>query len=57
MTSGFDWNQNRVVHVERPDAVTINDNVVRATSDLDADRFVGQLQGCCHLEPNGWSWS
>src|SRR5437870_1086696 len=48
MTSRFDWYLDRVVHFERSGTLTINHDVVRATSDLDSDCFVRQLQRCGH---------
>src|SRR5664279_4046442 len=49
VTSRFDWYLDRVVHFERSGTLTVNHDVVRATSDLGADCFMRQLQGCCHL--------
>src|ERR1019366_5979689 len=39
----------RVVHFDRPGTLTVNDDVVRATSDLASDCFMCHLQGCHHL--------
>src|SRR5665647_2573355 len=49
VTSRFDWYLDRVVHLERSGTLTVNHDVVRATSDLDSDCFMRHLQGCCHL--------
>src|ERR1035437_1793252 len=49
VTSRFDWYLDRVVHLERSGTLTVNHDVVRATSDLDPDCFMRHLQGCCHL--------
>jgi len=52
VTSRFDWYLDRVVHFERSGTLTVNHDVVRATSDLGADCLVRHLQGCCHFYPN-----
>jgi hypothetical protein len=49
VTSRFDWYLDRVVHFERSGTLTVNHDVVRATSDFNSDCFMRQLQGCCHL--------
>ena len=49
VTSRFDWYLDRVVHFERSGTLTVNHDVVRATSDLDSDCFMRHFQGCCHL--------
>jgi hypothetical protein len=49
VTSRFDWYLDRVVHFKRSGTLTVNHDVVRASSDLDSDCFMRQLQGCCHL--------
>ena len=49
VTSRFDWYLDRVVHFERSSTLTVNHDVVRATSDLDSDCLMRQLQGCCQL--------
>jgi hypothetical protein len=49
VTSRFDWYLDRVVHFDRSGKVTVNHDVVRATSDLGSDCFMRHLQGCCHL--------
>src|SRR5450759_483122 len=49
VTSRFDWYLDRVVHLERSGTLTVNHDVVRATSDLDSDCFMRHLQRCCHL--------
>jgi hypothetical protein len=48
VTSRFDWYLDRVVHFERSGTLTVNHYVVRATSDLHSDCFMGQLQRCGH---------
>jgi hypothetical protein len=48
VTSRFDWYLDRVVHFERSGTLTVNHDVVRATSDLDSDSFMRQLQRCAH---------
>src|ERR1035437_7153635 len=48
-TSRFAWYLDRVVHLERSGTLTVNHDVVRATSDLGSDCFMRHLQGCCHL--------
>jgi hypothetical protein len=37
VTSRCDWNLDRVIHVERSGTLTVNHDVVRATSDLYSD--------------------
>src|ERR1019366_8441547 len=49
MTSRFDWYLDRVVHLHRSGTLTVNHDVVRATSDLGSDCLMRHLQGCCHL--------
>jgi hypothetical protein len=49
MTASFDWYLDRVVHFERSAMLAVNDDVVRAASDLDSDCFMRYLQGCCHF--------
>ena len=46
--SRFDWYLDRVVHFERSGTLTVDHDVVGATSDLDADCFMRQLQRCGH---------
>jgi hypothetical protein len=48
VTSRFDWYLDRVVHFERSGTLTVNHDVVRATSDLESDCFMRQLQRCGH---------
>jgi hypothetical protein len=48
VTSRFDWYLDRVVHFDRSGTLTVNHDVVRATSDLDSDRFMRQPQRCGH---------
>jgi hypothetical protein len=49
VTSRFDWYLDRVVHFDRSGTLTVNHDVVRATSYLSSDCFVRHLEGCCHL--------
>src|SRR5450631_3343358 len=49
VTSRFDRYLDRVVHFDRPGTLTVNDDVVRATSYLGPDCLMRHLQGCCHL--------
>jgi hypothetical protein len=49
VTSRFDWYLDRVVHFERSGTLTVNHDVVRATSDLHSDCLVGQLQRRGHF--------
>jgi hypothetical protein len=49
VTSRFDWYLDRVVHFERSGTLTVNHDVVRATSDLDSDCFMRQFQRCGHF--------
>jgi hypothetical protein len=37
VTSRFDWDLNRAVHFNRSGTLTVNHNLVSATSDLDSD--------------------
>jgi len=48
VTSRFDLYLDRVVHFDRSGTLTVNDDVVRAASDLDSNRFMRQLQRCGH---------
>jgi hypothetical protein len=48
VTSRFDWYLDRVVHFDRSGTLTVNHDVVRATSDLDSDCFMRQPQRCGH---------
>jgi hypothetical protein len=48
VTSRFDWYLGRVVHFDRSGTLTVNHDVVRATSDLDSDCFMRQPQRCGH---------
>ncbi len=48
--SSFDWYLDRVVHFERPDTLTVDHDIERATTDLHSDRFVRQLESCRHLQ-------
>src|SRR5580704_5045490 len=47
--SGFDRYLDRAVHFDRSGKLTVNHDVVRATSDLGSERLMRHLQGCCHL--------
>ena len=49
MPSRLDWELDRVVHFDRPDPLTIDHYVVRATTDLRSDCLMRQLQHCRHL--------
>jgi hypothetical protein len=40
VTSRFDWYLDRVVHFDRSGTLTVNHDVVRATSDLGSDCFM-----------------
>src|ERR1039458_10067182 len=48
--SSFDWYLDRVVHFDRPDTLTVDHDIERATTDLHSDRFVRQLESCRHLQ-------
>jgi hypothetical protein len=48
VTSSFDWYLDRLVHFERSGTLTVNHDVVSATSDLDSDCFMRQFQHCGH---------
>jgi hypothetical protein len=41
VTSRFEGYLDRAIHLERSHSLTVNDDVVRAASDLDADRLMG----------------
>jgi hypothetical protein len=45
VTSRFDWYLDRVVHVERSGTLTVNHDVIGATSDLDSDCFCASFSG------------
>jgi hypothetical protein len=47
--SSFDWYLDRVVHFERPDTLTVDHDIERATTDLHSDRLMRQLESCRHL--------
>ena len=49
MTSRLDWYVDRVIHFDRPVPLTIDHDIVRATTDLRSDCLVRQLQHCRHL--------
>ena len=46
--SRVDWYLDGGVHLERSGTLTVDHDVVRATTDLDSDGFVRQLQRCGH---------
>jgi hypothetical protein len=48
VTSSFDWNLDRVVHFDRSGKLTVDNDVVRATSDLDSNSFMRHPQRCGH---------
>ena len=48
--SSFDWYLDRVVHFERSDTLTVDHDIVGATTDLHSDRFMRQLESCRHLQ-------
>jgi hypothetical protein len=37
VTSRFDWHFDRIVHFNRPDMLTVNQDIERAAADLHAD--------------------
>ena len=49
MTSTLDGQLDRVVHVDRPNQFTVEDGIVRATTDLRSDRPMRQLHRCRQL--------
>lgn len=50
VTSRFDRRLERVVHFDRPGTLAVNQDVVRATTDLHADRAMRHTQRCWHGE-------
>jgi len=50
VTSRFDRRFDRVVHFNRPDTLTVDQDIERATTDFRSDCFVRQLQSCRHPE-------
>jgi hypothetical protein len=75
MTSWLDWYLDRVVHLDptrpdptRPDPLTVDRDIVRATTDLRPDCLMRQLQHRRYLLvssrfltallwlPGGWTW-
>jgi hypothetical protein len=54
MTSRLDWYLDRAVHLDRPDLLTIEYDIVRATADLRSDCLMRQLQRCRHLLISSW---
>jgi hypothetical protein len=42
--SRFEWYLNRVVHFERPDTLTVDHDMERATTDLYSDRLCVNLR-------------
>src|SRR6516165_661877 len=51
VTSRFDGRFDRVVHFNRPDTLTVDEDVERATTDLRSDCLVRELESCRHQEP------
>ncbi|MFY9864137.1 MAG: hypothetical protein WAK58_09995, partial [Trebonia sp.] len=49
VTSRLDWYLDRVVHFDRPDPLTVDHDIVRATTDLRSDCLMRQLQRRRHL--------
>src|SRR6516165_12714982 len=50
VTSRFDWRFDRIVHFNRPDTLTIHQDIERAAADLRSDCFMRHLESCRHLE-------
>src|SRR6516165_4549714 len=50
VTSRVDWRFDRLVHRNRPDTLTVNQDIVRAATDLRSDCLMRQLEGCRHRE-------
>jgi hypothetical protein len=48
VTTGDDWNLDRLVQFEQPDTLTVEHDVVRAAADLQSDCFVHQPERCRH---------
>jgi hypothetical protein len=48
VSSRFDWYLDRVVHVERSGALTVNHDVICTTSNLDSDCLMRQFERCGH---------
>src|ERR1700729_1731873 len=57
MSSRLDWYLDRVVHFDRPDPLTVDHDIVRATTDLRSDCLMRQLQRCRHLLISSCFWS
>ncbi len=49
MTSRLDWYLDRVIHFDRPVPLTIDHDIVRATTDLRSDCLMRHLQRCRYL--------
>jgi hypothetical protein len=49
VTSRLDRHLDRVVHFDRPDPITVDHDIVRATTDLRSDCLMRQLQRRRHL--------
>src|SRR3984957_3161535 len=49
VTSRLDWYLERVVHLDRPGPLTVEHDIVRATTDLRSDCLMRQLQRRRHL--------
>ncbi|HLW16546.1 MAG TPA: hypothetical protein VKV69_04220 [Actinomycetota bacterium] len=43
MTSGIDWHLERVMQCDRPDTLTVDEDIERATTNLNADRLSGHF--------------
>ena len=43
MTFRLEWYLERAVHFERPDRLTVDNDVERATTDFQSDRLMRQL--------------
>jgi len=48
VTSRFDRHLERVIHLNRSNALSVEHHLVRGTTDLYSDCLVGQLQRCGH---------
>jgi hypothetical protein len=49
VTPRVDWYLDRVVHFDRPGPLTVDHDIVRATTNLCSDCLMRQLQRCRHL--------
>jgi hypothetical protein len=50
VTSSFDWHLDRVMQFDRPDRLTVDQDIERATTDLHADWFSRQFERYRHFE-------